>query len=252
MRNWSERLKTQVYLLITLLFVYLILFEFVLPVNKVLPKPSLLLESFLIIWDDYSLLSSLALTTTIIYLSLLIASIIVYYFAGLIVRISMEFPSTNILFQLFKYFPAFFFAIIFVYWFGNSFWAELLFSFCVSIFFFKKRIFELSGSINNNYLTIAKNLGMSDNEIFTNVIRKSILPELFNTVTPIHNYLWIIILIYEFIANSDGLGGVYNTALLYNDFITLFSIAIMISLLIWFGNSVIKFINRKIFFWEAE
>ncbi len=251
-KSIDNKFKSKIVLTVTLIFIYILLFQFILPVNKVLPKPSLLIESFIIIWSDYNLLTSLAVTSTVIYLSLILSSIVIYWLGKVIIMIAMEYRNSYELVQLLKYFPAFFFAIIFVYWFGNSIWGELLFAFCISLFFLKRNIFDLSINVKETYIITAKNLGLLNNEIYSDVIKKAIFPKLYNSLKPIHNYLWIIILIYEFISQKNGLGGVYYTALLYNDFTALFSVAILISLLIWIGDFMINFITKKIFFWESD
>lgn len=66
-KSIDNKFKSKIVLTVTLIFIYILLFQFILPVNKVLPKPSLLIESFIIIWSDYNLLTSLAVTSTVIY-----------------------------------------------------------------------------------------------------------------------------------------------------------------------------------------
>jgi ABC-type nitrate/sulfonate/bicarbonate transport system permease component len=58
------------------------------------------------------------------------------------------------------------------------------------------------------------------------------------------------VLIYEFIGNSGGLGYLYSVLLEYLDFAGLFAVAIIISLLIWLGNLVLKFFDNKLIYWK--
>lgn len=249
--NDLNSFKIKFNLFIVLLFVYVALFEFVLPVNKIMPKPSLLAESFFTVWSDYNLLEAASLTSTVIYLSLIIGYILIHLFSQIIFKFTFEFGGSFEAFKLFRYFPAFFFAIIFVYWFHDSFWAELVFALFISIYMLKLKIFSEAINTKEVYVTAARNMGLSENEIYSQVIKKAIQPKVFKELLTIHNYLWVIILIYEFVTQHNGFGGAYYQSLVYNDFTALFTFALIISLLVWFGNSVISFISQKVFNWEA-
>jgi len=54
----------------TLIFIYIIIFEFILPVNRVLPKPSIYSSLFLIFGASITCLSHLAHTMSIIYFAI--------------------------------------------------------------------------------------------------------------------------------------------------------------------------------------
>lgn len=248
--NHKIMMKSKVTFVLVLLFTYIILFEFILPFNKVLPKPSLLYESFLYIWKDYDLLSALAITSTVIYLAIILAYLVVYVSAGIIIKFALEYPDAIEKLKVFRYFPAFFIAILFSYWFGESLVAEFVFAFLTS---FALILFHLISEIKNHnpvYADTASNLGLNKYSICSKVIFKDIQPNHFNGLIRIHYYLWILVMIYEFINNIGGFGGVYKTALIYRDFVGLFSVALVISILILFGSIVINYIKEKLFFWE--
>lgn len=243
-------IKSKVTFLLVLLFTYIILFEFILPLNKILPKPSLLYESFLYIWKGYNLLSALAITSTVIYLAIIIAYLVISATAGIIIKFALEYPDAVEKLKVFRYFPAFFIAILFSYWFQDSIIAEFIFAFLTSLALI---LFNLISEIKNHnpvYVETALNLGSNKYLIYSKVIFKDIQPKHFNGLIRIHYYLWILVMIYEFINNIGGFGGVYRTALIYRDFAGLFSVAIVISILILFGSIVINFIKEKLFFWE--
>lgn len=243
--------KTRISLTITLLFVYVMLFEFILPVNKVLPKPSLLIESFISCWSDYNLLTALAITTTIIYLSLMIGYFLMALFAKNFFHYFVYFKDLTETLKVYRYIPSIFAPIIFIYWFNNSIIAEFLFGFITVIFFLKLALLNEVKNIKEEYYLAAKNLGLSNKEVYRKVIYKSIQPSLFSSIDKIHYYLWIIILIYEFIGGGNGFGRVYYKILAFNDFTALFAVTIIISFLIWLGSLSIKFIHEKYFFWES-
>jgi ABC-type nitrate/sulfonate/bicarbonate transport system permease component len=216
----------------------------------VLPKPSLVFESFGYIWADYNFLEAIAITSTSVYLSLVVAYLAVSSLSGLIIKITLEFPNAIEKLKVLRYFPAFFFAIIFSYWFGKSILAEFLFAFISSIILISIQLVIATKKHNKVYVNIATNLGIKKNKIYSNVIFKNIQPYLFNELIRIHYYLWVLVMVYEFINVINGFGGVYKTALLYRDFAGLFSIAILISVLILFGSYLINKIHEKIFYWE--
>lgn len=234
---------------LTLLFIYIILFEYILPINKLLPKPSILLESLIVIWQDYNLILAISITTSVVYLSLFISYFVSRSVAILLIRIEFESPSVLEKLKIFQYFPAFFFAIIFVYWFGNNLIYELL---CTTIFssialcIIYVKEFK---NINKIYLLVAKNLGLSANQIYSKVAIKSLQPNIFTSMRKIHYQVWILAMIYEFIAGINGFGGIYKDALSYSDFSGLFAIALIIAILILLGSSGITFIHKKLFFW---
>ncbi|MEW6507928.1 MAG: ABC transporter permease subunit [Bacteroidota bacterium] len=235
---------------LVLLFVYVVLFEFILPLNKVLPKPTLVLYSFGYIWTDYNFLEAVTITSTSVYLSLLLAYFVVNLTAGFIIKYAVEYPEAVEKLKVFRYFPAFFFAILFSYWFHNSIFAEFLFAFLSSLVLIVIQLIAALKNYNKVYVEVAKNLGVENQQIYSKVIFKNLQPNLFTELVRIHYYLWILVMVYEFINSINGFGGVYRTALQYNDFAGLFSIAILISVLILFGSLIIKIFHEKIIFWE--
>jgi NitT/TauT family transport system permease protein len=243
-------MKSKLTFIFVLLFIYVILFEFILPLNMVLPKPSLVFESFSYIWADYNFLEAIAITSTSVYLSLFVAYIAVSALSGLIIQLAIEYPYAIEKLKVFRYFPAFFFAIIFSYWFENSILAEFLFAFLSSFILISIQLVIKVKKHNKVYVDVASNLSIKKNKIYSNVIFKNIQPYLFSELIRIHYYMWVLVMVYEFINAIGGFGGVYKTALIYRDFSGLFSIAILISILILFGSYMIKIIHEKLLYWE--
>lgn len=244
-------LKNRLTFLFVLLFVYVLLFEFILPINKFLPKPSLLIETFPALLTDYNMLAEMTITTTIVYLSIVIGYFIVWLFSYQFSKlISKNIGLFNNL-RLFKNFPAFFFAILFAFWFGSSIIAELLFASVISAFFIVLSFMQIATNVPSEYLDSGRSLGLTGKELHKNVTWKYSLPFIFNELHRLHYYLWVLILIYEFIGSSNGFGGVYNLALSYNDLSAIIMLGIIIALLIWLGNSIIDFIEKKLVFWKV-
>lgn len=251
MSSEKRSTKNSFILFVTLMFVYIVLFEFILPINKILPKPTLLVESFLHIWKDYNLFFAFTTTTTIIYVSLILSYAALYVGAAQLFKLFVEMEGTVLSFRLFRYLPAFFFAVLFNFWFADSLFAEFLFATLAAIFLASQKLFEESKKVNEEYILVARNLDLTPGDIYEKVYWKFTQPSLIKYYERIHYLLWVLVLIFEFIGNLHGFGFIYRTALSYNDFTALFTLAIMISLLIWFGSFVIRWIDKEIIFWNA-
>ncbi len=235
---------------IVFLAVYIILFEFVLLENEILPKPSLLIESFPALISDYNLLGEIAVTTTVVYMSILLAYITIAFIAPFIINISLNYDGLFNGLRIFRYFPAFFYAILFAFWFPLSIAAEFFFAFIAGLFFLGLVIFQNIDKTNPEYINTALNLGVPEKQIYKDVVWKCVQPELFHSMKRLHYYLWVLVLIYEYIGSNFGLGFLYSLLLEFHDFAALFAVAITISLLIWFGNVLLKYFENKLIFWE--
>lgn len=246
----NTALKSKFIFFAVLVFIYISLFEFTLPINKVLPKPSMLLESFFSIWPVYNLFIAFAITTTIVYLSLAIGYLLLIVKSRYIITAAYEYNNSVETLKLFRYFPPFFAAILFAFWFRDSIAAEALFGLLSVAFILGGKLFVESKNAKSEFILTGRNLGLSKNEIYSKIIWKSVEPIVYKELSRVHYFLWIIIMIYEFIAEIEGFGGVYRIALLYNDFSALISIAIFISIIIWLGNLIIDVLGKKMFSWE--
>lgn len=240
----------QLSLVAAIIFIYIVLFEFVLLPIRFIPKPSILFESFISLWDTYNLAVLLFSTTSIIYIALLLGSLLIIFSAKYLLKIIYEYPGLMNLNIPFKYFSIFFFALLFNIWFSDSLTAEFVFAFLVVLSFLLSALNTVSQNPKEEYVLTAKSLGLSSNEIYGKVIWKDIQPSIFSKLTKLHISLWTIILIYEFVGQNEGIGSLYFLAYSYNDIAAIVALGILISLLILIGNMVIKFLYKKIFFWE--
>ena len=240
----------QLSLVAAFIFIYIILFEFVLIPVRFIPKPSILFESFISLWDTYNLAVLLFSTTSIIYIALLLGSLLITFSAKYLLKIIYEYPGLMNLSVPFKYLSAFFFALLFNLWFSDSLTAEFIFAILVVLSLLLLALNRESQNPKEEYVLTAKSLGLSSNEIYGKVIWKDLQPSIFSGLTKIHVSLWMIILIYEFVGQNEGVGSIYFTAYSYNDIAAVFALGILISLLILIGNLIIKYLYQKIFFWE--
>lgn len=254
-RNVMTRIEERKFLakfLFVLLFVYICLFELILPANKILPKPTLLAESFISIWKDYDLLFALIVTTSVVYFAIIVGYGILFLLKNILCRIYFTFPSVISASKIFKYFPAFFYAVMFDYWFQGSYFAEFLFAL---IAFTSLMVTSFIGKIANvkeDYLLFAKGIDLPGNRIFSKIIWNSCKPSIYAAIKKYNFYLWVLILLFEYIANVEGLGRIYNQMLAYKDLTDLLSVAIIMAVIIYSTNKIIYYLSLKLIHWKNE
>lgn len=245
MNSYKNKLK----LFGSIVFVYVMLFEFILPMNKVLPKPTILFESFLHVWQDYGLLAGIMITAGTVYFAIGLSLLLLWFLRGTIIKLLLEQKVIFELLQLFKTIPVFILIVLTAFWFDGSELAKVIFIFVVTMISLTRVLAKEIFQTKSEYLNIAKNLNPS--KLYSDVYWNSSLPGLLNLAERFQRILWLIVLSYEFVSVSFGLGTILRLALLYKDFGAIIVIAIMLTMLIWCGTLVIKFIKKKIAFWES-
>ena len=248
----SEEKKFLAKFLFTLLFVYICLFEYILEANKVLPKPSLFFESFISIWKDYDLFFALIITTSVVYLAMIIGYGILFLLKNILSTVYYSYPTVISASKVFKYFPAFFYAVMFDYWFQGSYFAEFLFAIIAFSFLMMSLYIQETKNVKEEYLVFASGLRISDKTIFSRIIWNSNQAALFSAMKRYNFYLWVLILLFEYIANIEGLGRVYNQMLAYKDLSGLISVAVIIAVIIYSTNKLIEYFSNKLIHWKNE
>jgi ABC-type nitrate/sulfonate/bicarbonate transport system permease component len=238
--------------LFILLFIYICLFEFILEPNKIFPKPTLLGESFISIWKDYDLLFALIITTSVVYLAVIIGYGILYLIKNLLCRIYFSYPSIISASKIFKYFPAFFYAVMFDYWFHGSYLAEFCFAILAFVSLMTVAFIEAVKNVKEDYLLFAKGLNLKNETVFSKVIWNYCRPELYKAVKKYNFYLWVIILLFEYIADIEGLGRVYSQMLAFKDLAGLVSVAVIMAVIIYLSNKAIGYLSTKLIHWKNE
>lgn len=236
---------------LTLLFVYILLFEFILPVNRILPKPSLLWESGLSIWQDYNLINPLIVTLSVVYSSIIISYLILNFAAGRIIGLLRSFPGLAGSLGFTKYFPLLPLIVIIEFWFPVSLPVEYLFGVAAAFAIFTSSLSGGLTSLPKHYIDAASSIGFNENKINSAVIWKSLQPEVFAPAGKFHAGIWGTILVFEFVNFSYGLGSVYFRMLNYSDFAGVIALTVIIAVLICLGNMLIQFLKNKIIFWES-
>jgi taurine transport system permease protein len=230
---------------------WMILFEFILPVNNILPKPSIVIQSFGDLWKDYNLPFGFLNTVASIYLSVLIAYLAVHFLSHFLAGrkgIVSDFIQSLNWFS--KFLPGILIGLLLIYWFPNSVYIEFIFAFGTAflslVIFFQKRIEDL----RPEYVDSAKSLGVTENRIKREIIWKALQPEVFSHIDELHLYIWSLIIAFEFIKGNSGLGNIFRLALLYRDLSALFTVFIIVGVTIFLGRRIIKYLHKKFAFWS--
>ena len=231
-----------------LIMIYIVLGELTSLLNF-LPKPSILFESFVSLWSDYNLFAELSISTAAVYLGLLFGIAILELLSKYLISLKNESGKVFEYFAFLKYFPAFFFAILFSFWFPDSIIAEIIFSTLAVLAILIPFAQKAFSDANKSFIDSALSYKVSKSEL-TNIIWKDSQPKIYEKLTRVHYYLWILIMIFEFIGAYNGVGSVYYKAHNFNDYTAFFSLAILIAILIWLGDSLIRLLKNKIIFWE--
>ncbi|KAF0152122.1 MAG: hypothetical protein FD143_1339 [Ignavibacteria bacterium] len=245
MNNYKHKLK----LLSALLFVYIILFEFILEHNKFLPKPSILFESLFQIWKDYNLLSGILITAGIVYFSIVGSFILLWLLKNPIIKFFAKYSCGIEALQLFKSVPVFMLILIVSLWFDASESAKSVFIFLITFISLSRVLAKELSRTKKEYLEVAQNL--NPEKLYAEVYWKSSLPSLLELAVRFQRVLWLIVLVYEFVSMSFGMGAIMRLALLYQDLSGIIIIGIIQVLLIWLGTVTLQFLKKKIAFWET-
>lgn len=230
---------------------YIILFEFVVPAGKVLPKPSLVLEAIPSLQVHYSLLINLLYTVSGIYMSMVLS-----YGAVWLLRVQLTgaflrwtyFPDSI---RLFKYFTAISFLALYVYWFPVSNLSEILLTFLISLVYLLNIFCSGVQKVNRAYTEPFIALKKEDSFLYKNIYWKSLKPALFNSLERLNIYLWTVVTLFEFIKGYMGLGNIYRLALSFMDLSGLAAVSIILALAAALGGLVIKLLKRKVITWET-
>jgi len=244
--------KNIAYFIISYFLLWIILFEFILPSNNVLTKPSIVFDSFGALWKDYHLLRNFISSTASLYISIIVA----YYLIRILNRFLLHEKTgiRNFVFSIewfSKYLPGIVLGFILIYWFPQSEYIKYLFIFVVV---FNSLLLEhsgLSSSINQAYIDAALSLGADSKTISNKVIWKSIQPDLMDHIFNSHLYFWAMLILFEFANYGNGFGSIFRHVLEFKDLSALIAAMIILGIIIFTGATIIKLSKNKFFFWSS-
>ena len=244
--------RRKIYILITYFFLWIILFEFILPVNKFLPKPSIVILSFSDLWNFYKLPQNFLYSVAVIYLSLIVSYLLLYFLRNILLLKNHFFADLILSFHwFFNYVPAFILGLYFIYWLPRSFYTEFIFIFLTSFLMMVVKLKEKAPKVNKEFFEAAISLGSSGKVIREKIIWKALQPALIKYILELHFYLWLVLLAFEYIKGGFGLGNIFRMALGYKDLSILFSATIITGIVIYLGSFSIRYIKNKFIHWST-
>lgn len=245
--------KPAYYFVASYFLLWIILFEFILPVNKILPKPSIVFESFGALWSDYDLPVNYVSTIGVIYLGLVLA----YFFVKVLSPYLIEKQNIisafiNSIEWFSEYVPGIVIGLLLIFWFPQSEYIEFVFAFAAAFASLMIKFQNESLNVNQNYIDAAQSLGVNGNRLTRSVIWKDVQPKLMEHIFQIHYYVWSMLIAFEFIKGGTGLGNILRRALEFRDLSALFSVLFITGLTIWLATLILKYIRNKFFFWRTN
>jgi putative hydroxymethylpyrimidine transport system permease protein len=243
--------RKYIYFLLGLILIWIILFEFILPPNHVLPGPSITFISIFSLFKEYQFLNNMLSSISAIYLSSITAGLFIWIFKRYL------FNSKNLVGFL-KYpmklisgiLPGVFIGLFFIFWFPDSEYYKYVFIFFISsVYLLIKAENELK-KVGSEFNDAIASLGIGKNLIFDKIYWKVIEPVLIESLVELHIFLWSILIVFEIIKGGSGIGTVLRNTLLNKDLAGLFASFLLISVIILVGDIIIKYFKNKFFSWS--
>ena len=233
-----------------LFLIWLILFEFVLPDNGFLPKPSIVFLSFSSLISDYHLFRNFGITVSEIYLALIISYFIDWALCKYIAGYDWFFGILEAFYKLFKFLPVIILGMFLILWFPNSNLIGFIFALFIFMIPMAVKIKEESYKVKPEYIEAATSLGARKNEITNNIVWKAVQPALFNYIFELHYLAWLLLIVFEFMRDEYGLGSIFRNALSYKDLSALFSVSVITGVTILVGFYILKYLKNKFIHWS--
>ena len=251
MRSAKTSRKKLYYLLIAYFLLWIVWFEFILPVNDILPKPSVVLLSFGALWSDYHLPMNYIATFSTVYLSLIAAYFALHFSSGLFAKENHLITTLISSFHSFSlYVPGIILGLFLIYWFPHSAYIGFVFIFLTAFFSMLIKYQSEIPKVDNAYIAAAESMGAGEKIINSRIIWKSVQPALAKHILELHLYAWSVLLMFEYIKGGYGLGTIIRLSLEFRDLSALFTTAIIIGVTIFIGTLVIKYSEKKFLHWS--
>jgi len=239
------------FLVLLYFLLWIFLFELILPVNDVFPKPSIVFQSIFDLFKNYDFGRNYLSTLSAIYFPLIAA----YYLVRLLFPIFFHktfFADIILSVEWFsRYIPGIILAMILIIWFPQSEVTKFVFAFLISftsIMIKSKYLGETHGS---QYSLSLRSFGIGESSLLRKVVWKAIQPELMTYVIKQNIYLWASVILFEYINLGFGLGTIFRKILQFKDLSALLMMFIIIGASIFISTQVFKFIKNKFYFWKA-
>jgi NitT/TauT family transport system permease protein len=245
--------RKYIYFLSGLFLLWVIFFEFILPPNKILPGPSIILVSIISLFRDYQFLFNLLSSISAIYLSSISAGLFIWIFRRHLINKNNLFGYLAFALEWISgIVPGIMVGLLLIIWFPGSEFIKYIFIFFSAFTYFIYKLKNEVKKVNCEFIDAAISLGAEKKFISDKVYWKVIEPALAESLLELHFYLWSMLIVYEIIKGGYGLGTVLRTAILYKDLAGFFASVLIICLIIFVGAILIKYFKNKFIFWSIH
>jgi ABC-type nitrate/sulfonate/bicarbonate transport system permease component len=250
-KNHSD--SNYIFLLSGLLFAWIVVSEFILFPNNILPKPSIVLLSIISLIRDYQALANIFSSISAIYLSSIVAGFVIWIFRNyLFSKKKLLGYIASFLNWISGIVPGILLGLFLILWLPDSEISKYIFIFFSSFINLYCKAEEELKKVNRELIEAIASLGAGNEFIFNKICWKSIEPAIAESLVSLHFHLWSVLIVFEFIKGGSGLGSLIRLAVLFKDLAGLFASILLISVLILIGTSIIKYFKDKIFFWSIS
>jgi ABC-type nitrate/sulfonate/bicarbonate transport system permease component len=245
--------RKYIYFLSGFFLLWIVFFEFILPPNQILPRPSIVVVSIISLFRDYQFLFNLLSSVSAIYLSSFAACLFIWIFRRYLINNKNLFGHLAFSLKwISEIVPGILIGLFLIIWFPDSEFIKHIFIFFACFTYLINKSENELKKVNNEFIDAAASLGAGKNFISDKICWKVIEPALAGSMSELHFYLWSMLLIFELIKGGSGLGTVLRTAILYKDLAGFFASVLIICLLIFAGASIIKYFKNKFVFWSIS
>lgn len=248
-------ISTKIKLTFILIAAYVVLFEFLFPANGIFPSVSVILLSFTELIANYNLLINLTSTITAVYITIfanyLIVKILFPYFSNK--KFSNDLQKSKIaeiLFSLFSYIPFILIAFLILLWLPDFVLDKYIIVLAVFLPGSLRVLLQTDYTDKSSYFYFYKSLGFKKSFILNKIIFKLVEPEYFLLQIKNHSLIWSVVLVTEFLQKQEGIGGILFQLFRYQDISSLFTVALIVTILIFIIQKMMIILFNRTYFWK--
>lgn len=245
-----NRFKYNLRILAAIIFIYVVLFEFILPPVKSVPKPTELADVILSLLNDYNLIGNILFSFGVLLSGIFVSGILFYLVRGIVIRSILFFRRVKGIADFFNYIPYIIFAALLFVWFGDSVLIEYIIIFSFSMMTLKLFVYKKLSSIKEEYINSARSLGITESKLFSEVYFKNLLPHFREYFSKYYFSVWSFLFVYEFVIGR-GLGFTLKQLTLFLDYTGLLVFFVICSILFYLTKGIFQYLLNRIIFWNS-
>ncbi len=240
--------KLSIYL--TIITLYVLFVELMIPDYFFLPKISVLYNSFIDIYKTYPIKSGFLDT----FISVTVSSLLVYttfkMLGPLVCYLYINISAIRLINVFYKFTPVIFFMAIFILIFNFSYTAEIIFLCIILSFRYGGLIFDTLGNIPSELINSYRSMYNGTFTVMRKVLWRHALIEIKKKSSEYFIAMWGYAIVYEVLGNSVGLGKIIIYLLEFQDYYGLVALTVVVSFFIFMCTVLINFVVRNSTFWE--